>query len=53
LITGKVDILKINAEESMKLADMVPEIHNITESGIELLKMYELPILAITDGPNT
>ena len=37
----------------MKLADLNPESNNIMESGIELLKMYELPILAITDGPKT
>jgi hypothetical protein len=37
----------------MKLADMDIEHHTIMESGMELLKMYKLPLLAITDGPNT
>jgi fructose-1-phosphate kinase PfkB-like protein len=50
LLSGKIDILKINAEEARIIGKNSS--HNLVEVGYSILKIYHVSILAITNGPN-
>lgn len=52
LSSGKVDILKINSEETRKLASQYDDTDLLFCANLILLK-YKIKILAITDGPST
>ncbi|KAK6097452.1 hypothetical protein MT418_003071 [Batrachochytrium dendrobatidis] len=51
LLTGNVDILKINAEESRLLASM-GEDADLIEVGKKLHSMYRVRFIAVTNGPD-
>lgn len=52
LNTGKINILKINSEESRKLLGVHEDVDVITVAK-QILSIYKLQMLAITDGPGT
>ncbi|KAI8895693.1 Ribokinase-like protein [Globomyces pollinis-pini] len=52
LSSGKVNILKINSEESRKLTGYYDDSVTLVDVGKTILRNYKLPILAITDGPS-
>ncbi|KAI8903171.1 hypothetical protein EDD86DRAFT_278861 [Gorgonomyces haynaldii] len=52
LDTGKVDILKINAEEARYLTRSSDE-EDLTPVAIKIFEQYHIKILAITNGPLT
>ena len=56
LDTGKVDILKVNAEEACCLAQIPWDdtlVVDLVQVGKVLLAKYDLTVLAITNGPDT
>jgi fructose-1-phosphate kinase PfkB-like protein len=52
LQTGKVNILKINTEESRNLASIYDDDIDITIVAKTILQKFRLAVLAITDGPS-
>ena len=53
LQTGKVNILKINTEESRNLASIYDDDIDITIVAKTILQKFKINILAITDGPSS
>ncbi len=61
LKTGKVDILKVNSEEAISIASLEyiysalksRYAADLVEIGLEILKLYPIKIVAITNGPKT
>ncbi|KAL2917480.1 hypothetical protein HK105_203146 [Polyrhizophydium stewartii] len=51
LKTGKVDILKINAEEARSLASMSEDV-DLVDVGRRLHSMFSVRIIAVTNGPD-
>jgi fructose-1-phosphate kinase PfkB-like protein len=59
--TGLVDILKINSEEAISIANLeyvtfIPIysfVTDLVQVGEEILKQFQVKIVAITSGPNT